>query len=130
MEYTGPILALLTSAAGWYYLFYSKAAVRLAQIEAQDLNRRRSRLRRVGGGVMFVLGIGLYVGFRAADTDNDPLRFVVVWLLNMTLMATLVVFALIDVRLTSRLRKRLRSRDSADAPTTRNDPGQPPAANE
>ena len=127
MDYIGPTLAFLTAAAGWFYLFYSKASDRLAEIEAQRTNRQRFVLRRTGGGVMLLLGLGLYLGFRAADADNRPFVFVGVWLMNMALMATLVILALVDVRLTARLRKKLRPRESVDASTPNHDPGQPPA---
>lgn len=126
MDYIGPILAFLTAAAGWYYLFYSRAAENLAGLEAERLNRKRARLRRIGGAVMLLLGVGLYLGFRAADSDNRPVAFVVIWLIDLALMAVLVVLALFDVRLTARLRKTLRARGSADAPTTAHDPAEPP----
>src|SRR4051794_41753592 len=44
------ILALLTGVAGWFYLFFSRAAHRLAGVEDDRLNRRRVRLRPIGGG--------------------------------------------------------------------------------
>ena len=63
------ILALLTGVAGWFYLFFSKAAHGLAGIEEDRLNRRRVRLRRVGGAVMLLLAVGFYLGFYAADSE-------------------------------------------------------------
>ena len=98
------ILCLLTGVAGWYYLFYSKAADQLADLEDQRLNRRRVRLRRIGGGVMLVLAVGLYGGFYAADDRTHPWLFVIVWSAVMMLTAMLVVLALLDVRLTYRVR--------------------------
>jgi len=128
MDYVGPILAFLTAAAGWFYLFYSKAAERLAGLEAEQINRKRGRLRRIGGAVMLLLGVGLYLGFRAADADNHPGTFVVFWLINMGLMTALVLLALIDVRLTARLRKTLRARGTADVPrNAAHDRPDPPA---
>jgi hypothetical protein len=127
VDYIGPILALLTGAAGWYYLFYSRAAARLGEFEAQRVNDQRARLRRIGGGVMLFLGAGLYIGFRTADADNgQPFVFVAAWLANMALMAVLVVLALVDVRLTARLRKNLRPRDPTDARTPIQDRRDPP----
>ena len=105
------ILSVLTGVAGWYYLFYSKAADQLADLEDQRLNRRRIRLRRIGGGVMLGLAVGLYVGFYAADERAHPWLFVIVWSAVMILIAMLVVLALLDVRLTYRLRThRLRAK--------------------
>jgi hypothetical protein len=98
------ILSILTGVAGWYYLFFSKAADQLADLEDQRLNRRRNRLRRVGGGVMLLLAVGLYVGFYAADDRTNPWLFVIVWSAVMILIVLLVVLALLDVRLTYRLR--------------------------
>ncbi len=49
------ILALLTGVAGWFYLFFSRAARRLGGVEQQRANRWRNRLRRVNGIVMIVL---------------------------------------------------------------------------
>ena len=126
MTSLGAILSLLTAAAGWYYLFYSRASERLAEFEADRINRRRAWLRRIGGGVMILLGIGLYLGFRAADADNRPVFFVAVWLVNMTLMATLVILALVDVRLTARLRRNPRTRPPADASSSPQDHDAPP----
>lgn len=117
MQPLAAILALLTGAAGWYYLFYSKAAQVLTGIEDEKLNRRRIRLRRAGGGVMVALGVGLYLGFYAADADVSPRLFVVVWAAVMILMAALVLLALIDVRLTLRLRDRQRQRLRLADPT-------------
>lgn len=111
MTWTAATLSLLTAAAGWYYLFYSQAAGKLADLEEERLNRRRRNLRRVGGGIMLLLGIGLYLGFAAASADANPRLFVAVWLAVMCLMAGLVVLAMIDLRLTIRLRKRQRLRN-------------------
>ncbi|HEX8912382.1 MAG TPA: hypothetical protein VF796_08470 [Humisphaera sp.] len=99
------ILALLTAAAGWYYLFYSKAAARLSEFESAGPNAKRARLRRVGGGVMILIGVGIYLGFAAADERTSPRWFVAVWLGVVGLMAVLVVLALLDLRLTHRLRR-------------------------
>ena len=40
----GAIFSLLTAAAGWHYLFYSRAAHRLGVIEDAALNERRVML--------------------------------------------------------------------------------------
>lgn len=112
----GTLLALLTGVSGWYYLFYSKAAQNLAGVEEDATNRRRVRLRRVGGGVMLALAIALYLGFAAAESDRvQPRLFLAVWSAVMILLATLVLLALIDVWLTVRLRRRrlLRNRGSS-----------------
>ena len=47
MNFLPAIFALLVAAAGWYYLFYSKAAIGLRGIEDDRQNRLRVRLRRL-----------------------------------------------------------------------------------
>ena len=98
------ILALLTGVAGWFYLFYSRAALGLAGIEQERLNRRRIRLRRFGGLVMLLLAVGFYLGFYGFAPEQRPRTFVGVWLAVMVLLGMLVLLAMIDVRLTLRIR--------------------------
>jgi UDP-N-acetylmuramyl pentapeptide phosphotransferase/UDP-N-acetylglucosamine-1-phosphate transferase len=102
------VFALLTGAAGWYYLFYSKAAQRLEDVEGQRLNARRVRLRRVGGGVMFALSVLFFAGFNAVDEHSRPGTFLAVWLSVFVLLAAVIVLGMIDVRLTQKMRSRLR----------------------
>ena len=103
------ILSLLIATAGWHYLFYSKAAQRLTGVEEERLNRRRVRLRRVGGFVLLVLGPTFFAGFRTLgldpQTEFNPDTFLGLWLTVLLLMGVMVVLALIDVRLTLKLRK-------------------------
>lgn len=89
--------------AGWYYLFYSQAAVLLGAIEAPALNLRRRRLRRANGVVMLVLAVLLYAG---TDERNTPQSFVLVWLGVLVLFFAFVALAVMDLRLTARLRRR------------------------
>jgi hypothetical protein len=100
-------LSLLIAAAGWHYLFYSKAAARLSGVEGERLNRRRVNLRRAGGVVLLLLGPTFFAGFRTLDpeTEFNPDAFVGLWLSVMLLMGVMVVLALVDVRLTLKLRK-------------------------
>ena len=105
MAYLPAILSLLTGVAGWFYMFYSRAAQRLGAVEEQRLNNRRIRLRRVGGGVMLSLAALMYVGWYAVGLDQ-PRLFAGVWLMVFVLLATLSLLALIDMRLTLRLRRR------------------------
>jgi hypothetical protein len=80
--------ALVVAAAGWYYMFYSQAASRLAGVEGEAVNRRRVRLRRVNGLMMFLLGVFFFAGFFAVDLDRP----------------TVALLAAIDVRLTLKLK--------------------------
>jgi UDP-N-acetylmuramyl pentapeptide phosphotransferase/UDP-N-acetylglucosamine-1-phosphate transferase len=98
------ILALLTGVAGWFYLFYSRAAQGLSGIEQERWNRRRIGLRRIGGVVMLLLAVGFYLGFYGFEPERRPRTFLGVWLGVIVLLGVLVLLALIDVRLTLRIR--------------------------
>src|SRR5689334_587902 len=108
-------LALLIATAGWHYLFYSRAAERLSGIEEQRLNRLRVSLRRAGGLVLLVLGPTFFAGFRTLlpETDFNPSTFVTLWLAVLGLMGLMVILALVDVRLTLKLRRRQLARSAA-----------------
>ncbi|HXE53802.1 MAG TPA: hypothetical protein VN541_12340 [Tepidisphaeraceae bacterium] len=101
------IFALLTAAAGWYYMFYSRAARRLDRIEASERNTLRVRLRRLGGLIMLLLGVLFFAGFQSWVTDRAGL-FIGVWIGVLFLLLGIVVLALIDVRLTWKLRHQRR----------------------
>ena len=97
------IFSLLTAAAGWYYLFYSRAAHQLESIEAQQINVVRILLRRVGGLVMILLGALFFAGFQRR-VESSVQVYTAVWLGVLFLLAAIVVLALIDMRLTWKLR--------------------------
>ena len=113
------ILSLLTGVAGWFYMFYSKAAEGLSQVEDQRLNNHRIRLRRVGGAVMLLLAALMYIGWYAVSLDPPTLAAAGVWLAVLVLLALLSVLAMVDMRLTMRLRHRRLA--AARALRTRND---------
>ena len=99
-------LSLLVGIAGWYYLFYSRAAHRLGEIEGNVVNRRRVRLRRANGLMLIVLAALLYVGTHGIDPRERPRAFVIVWLSVMFVLIGVVALALMDIRLTHNLRRR------------------------
>jgi hypothetical protein len=101
----GGILALLVGVAGWYYLFYSKAAARLEGVEGSAINQRRQRLRRTNGAVMVLMAALLYAGSRV-EPDQEPQAFVSVWLGVLVLFFVFVVLGVADIRLTARLRRK------------------------
>jgi hypothetical protein len=107
--------ALLTAAAGWFYLFYSRAAHNLAGVEGTADNRARVLLRRFGGVCMIALGVCFFMGFNTFTPEERPTAFVTTWFAVFLLLGTTIVLALIDVRLTLRLR---RKRDAAAARRT------------
>lgn len=108
MRYLPAILALLIAAAGWFYMFYSRAAQHLADFEHERLNRRRIRLRRLGGAVMLLMAIAFYAGFETFDPKHSPQAFVLTWAAVALLMVVILVLGLIDMRLTLQLRRRHR----------------------
>ena len=104
-EILSGILSLLIAVAGWFYMFYSRAAHRLGVIESAPANLRRIRLRRINGFAMFLLAVGLFAGVWSVDPKRTPSLFVFIWVGVFLLLFVVVVLALIDVRLTARLRR-------------------------
>jgi Na+/H+ antiporter NhaD/arsenite permease-like protein len=98
------MFAVLTAAAGWYYMFYSRAAQNLEPLEARQLNRARVRLRRIGGGFMMLLGVLFFAGFQ----NLRPMAYIAVWIGVLIALAAIVILALIDMRLTWKLQKHRR----------------------
>ncbi|HSU66273.1 MAG TPA: hypothetical protein VLJ39_05360 [Tepidisphaeraceae bacterium] len=101
MSVLADIIAVLVAASGWYYLFYSRAAQKLESVEARNVNLTRVRLRRIGGGAMAILGGLIFAGAQ----EIRPVWFIVVWSGVLFLLLTIVILALIDVRLTWKLQK-------------------------
>ncbi len=98
------LFSLLVAAAGWYYLFYSRAALNLAGVEQVARNRLRTRLRRIGGSVMIGLGITFFVAFDALERRRVAL-FVSLMLIVFILLMTILVLGIFDLRLTRRFRR-------------------------
>lgn len=105
MAYLPGILALLVAAAGWYYLFYSSAARKLAGIEAPATNQLRIRLRRVCGAIMLLMAAAFYAG-TVAFSHERVREAAWLYLAMMILMGAMVVLGLVDLRLTNRLRRK------------------------
>ena len=105
MHHLSTVLALLIGIAGWYYLFYSRAAEKLAAVEAHRLNRLRVWLRRAGGVVQLLLAPLFFAGFHTVDPSDDPEAFVGIWVCVMALLGLNVVLAAVDVGLTWKLRR-------------------------
>jgi len=103
------IFALLVAAVGWYYLFYSRAAERLEGIEENRANRLRGILRRTNAIIMLLMAVGIALGTIRMD-QLTPQQFILTWSGVMMLLFIAVVLALIDVRLTLKLRRALEER--------------------
>jgi hypothetical protein len=99
------ILALTVAIAGWFYLFYSRAAQKLDGIESPAINQRRSRLRRLNGAAMLLLAAGFYAGCQL-DPHPHPVIFLLLWTVVLILLILCVLLAVVDLRLTARLRRK------------------------
>ena len=104
------ILSLVIGAIGWYYLFYSQAAMRLGSIEDQRQNRLRGALRRINAIVMLLMAVGIATGTYKFDKPGQESAFILIWSGVMILLLLFMILALIDLRLTWKLRQSLRER--------------------
>jgi hypothetical protein len=104
------IFALLVGAVGWYYLFYSHATQRLGGIEEQRANRLRATLRRANAVIMLLMAVGIALGMFRFDHQRTPAEFFITWAAVMLLLVLSILLALIDLRLTIKLRHALRQR--------------------
>lgn len=105
MRYLPGIFAVLTLIAGWHYLMHSTAAGRLAGLEQEKLNRRRTHWRRAGGLVMLLTGMGVLFATYGFDQQNPGAVLLMIWLAVCALLVAMVVLALLDLRLTWKLRR-------------------------
>lgn len=98
------ILAVFVATVGGYYLLVSPAGSELAEFEAQHLNRLRRKMRRGGGLAMLLLSAALFTLFAAAEREAfATMRWALVGV--MAVLFVLMVLALVDVRLTQKLRR-------------------------
>ena len=102
------IFALACGVAGWFYLFYSKAATKLASFESPAKNTLRIRLRRLCGAAMVLLGAALYAGFNVIDDRRYPAIYLAVWMASMLLLLLIVGLVAADIRLTKAIRRKPR----------------------
>ena len=106
------IFSFLIGAAGWYYLFNTRAAEHLASIEETALNARRIRLRRFGGLLLLILAMLFYIGFAVVNWDQPTVWFLITWTGVLILAGVVTFLALIDLRLTNQLRRRRKREES------------------
>lgn len=102
------LVSVTTAIAGVYYLLRPIAEDDAADFEEGRLQVRRVRYRRVGGAAMTGLGILLYVGTHMPDAAERPRVFLNVWLGVLALLGMIVILALVDLRITLRLRSQRR----------------------
>jgi hypothetical protein len=106
MPVVAGLIALVCAAVGWHYLFFSRAAGRLGEVEGQTANLRRGILRRINGAALFLLAACFYAGFVSVDPGVHPTIFSVIWIAVMILLLLVVTLAAVDMRYTARLRRR------------------------
>ena len=104
------IFSLLVGAIGWYYLFYSRAAYHLGAIEDARNNHLRGLRRRINAVIMLLLAVGIALGTYKFDREGAESEFIITWATVMFLLLLFVALAMIDVRLTWRLRRSLQER--------------------
>jgi len=112
LDWLPGIFAVVVAAAGWYYLFYSQAAIKLHGVEQTAQNRLRVRLRRVGGLVILLLAAAFYAMFVMLRRERFAAAGILL-LAVMVLMCGVMVLGLIDLRFTHRMRGGLRPRAGA-----------------
>ena len=108
------LFSLPVVLAGAWYLVNPQWASPLATLEGQKVNRLRRRLRRVNGAVMLASGILLFyiiskVLWLTAEAGRSPglvLPFACIALVP--LLVTMLYLAFVDMRMTGRMRRRLR----------------------
>jgi hypothetical protein len=105
VRYVPAVFALFVATVGWYYMFYSTAAVKLGEVEPHPLNVLRIRLRRVGGFFMLLLAVCFFALFFTVDLSRPTYSAFFVFLATFLVLGTIVVLALIDLRLTWKLRR-------------------------
>ena len=93
-------------------MFYSKAASNLGSVEKEELNTRRIRMRRIGGFVMLLLAVAFFALFYTFDPDRHPTESAATLLAVLLLLCMILALGLIDLRLTMKLRRSTRNRDS------------------
>jgi hypothetical protein len=100
MQLLAGSLSLLIAVAGWFYLFYSRAAHRLTGLEQPTINSRRIALRRLAGAALFLLAVLFYWGFITLDRPQAPIIFISIWASVMALLLLILGLGFIDLRYT------------------------------
>ncbi|HWB53269.1 MAG TPA: hypothetical protein VG722_03725 [Tepidisphaeraceae bacterium] len=102
MQWLPDTLALLIGVAGWFYLFYSRAAHKLTGVEDPKINTRRIVLRRVAGVTLLLLAVMFYAGFATLDRRQSAEQFLLIWGVVLFLLLVVLVLGLVDFRYTVR----------------------------
>jgi hypothetical protein len=98
------LVALACGVAGWFYLFYSNAAAKLAGIESARRNTVRVVLRRVCGAALVLLGAAFFAGFNI-DEHRNPGAYLGVWAIALLLLLLIIILVGADLGFTLKLRR-------------------------
>jgi hypothetical protein len=104
------IFSLLCAGAGWYYLMHAGSAAKLGSYERPADNLLRIRLRRWGGILLVMIAIAFYIGFRVADADGNGVVVALSMLTVIVLLPIVLLLALVDMKLTRKMRESFRNR--------------------
>ena len=99
------LLALACGIAGWFYLFYSKAAAKLAVFESPRQNNLRIMLRRTCGAALVLLGALFFAGFNINE-HRTPGVYLAIWSGALVLLLIIIALVAADLRLTYKLRNK------------------------
>jgi len=99
------VFSLLVAAAGWHYMFYSRAAGRLAGVEDEQTNWLRIVLRRIGGAAMLLLAVCFFGLCAALEAGRNRTTIIVLGLTVLMLLGAVLLLGVLDVRLTWKLRR-------------------------
>ncbi len=105
------LCSLPVALIGAYYLVNASSVGWLGDLEGQNANRVRVRLRRANGIVMLLLSVALYLGI-ARVFDLGPDESVgqvapIAWIATLPLLFMMVLLAWLDMRLTRKLKRDL-----------------------
>ena len=96
----------MVAGSGWYYMFYSRAAHRLGAVEDRRINLSRIRCRRAAGGLLALMGMLIFAGSQPRfEPQTHPRTYMSIWTAVMVLLFVVVVLAMVDLRLTLKLRR-------------------------
>ena len=110
----------MVAGSGWYYMFYSRAAHRLERLEDRRINRSRIRCRRASGGMLSLMGVLIFVGSQPRfEPQSHPRTYMSIWTGVMLLLFLIVLLAMIDLRLTLKLRQGSQARRIDAGPSER-----------
>jgi hypothetical protein len=99
------IFSLFVAASGWHYLFQARGPYATVEDPTYRYNIRRLHFRKLGGLLMLVLGSLIFAGFFAVDQSEPTSAFIAIWLSVMTLVLIVILLALVDLRLTLKMRQ-------------------------